>query len=128
MILLDTHTILWILMGDPRLSQKASELIEQETSLAFSMVSLWEIGIKLGLQRPDFKLKSGWSKSIPRTLIEQEITRLDIQPIDCQTVSTLPLHHRDPFDRMLIAQAIHYEAAILSIDPQLDAYPIRRIW
>ena len=127
-LLLDTHAILWALSADPRLSSQAQDLYENSTELLFSMVSLWEIGIKLGLQRSDFALKELWWKEIPQTLVAQGATRLDIDPQHCHMVSGLPLHHRDPFDRMLIAQAIANDCAILSIDTQLDAYGIQRFW
>jgi PIN domain nuclease of toxin-antitoxin system len=127
-ILLDTHTILWVLAGDVRLSKRAKSLYENSADIAFSVVSLWEIGIKLGLQRPDFALEGEWWDSIPRTLVGQGAIRLQISDADCREVARLPLHNRDPFDRMLIVQAHVHERAILSCDTQLDRYKIRRVW
>ena len=127
-VLLDTHALLWILAGDERLSVSAVETYEDSQSLYFSIASLWEIGIKLGLRRPDFVLAENWARDIPRALTRDGVSRLDVSPDHCREVSQLPLHHRDPFDRMLIAQAQTESCAVLSIDPQLDAYGIERIW
>lgn len=92
------------------------------------MVSLWEIGIKLGLRRDGFVLDSNWWRDLPASLVAQGAHRLDIEPRDCRAVSLLPLHHRDPFDRMLIVQAQKQGCPLLSIDEQFDAYGVRRLW
>jgi len=127
-VLLDTHAILWALSGDSRLSKKARCVYNTEDDLAFSGVSLWEIGIKLGLQRQEFSLAGNWWQSIPQELVSQSILRLDVEPEHCRIVAELPMHHRDPFDRMLIAQAMSTGRSILSIDRKLDDYGVRRIW
>jgi len=127
-LLLDTHALLWLLDGNPRISDRAREFYENARQPLFSMVSLWEIGIKLGLQRSDFELDSSWWLEIPRTLVAQGAARVDVEPLDCRNVSTLPLHHRDPFDRMLIVQAARLECPILSIDTKFDRYEIQRLW
>ena len=127
-ILLDTHALLWCLSGDKRLSKKARKCYEDSEELIFSVVSLWEIGIKLGLRRRDFALDGAWWRSVPETLVAQGARRLNVEPEHCQVVADLPLHHRDPFDRMLIAQAVVSDCRILSIDEQFDAYAVRRIW
>lgn len=127
-ILLDTHALLWALSGDTRLSPRARAVYEDADELFFSVVSLWEIGTKLGLKRADFALMDGWWRDVPRTLVAQGATRLDVEPDHCRIVAELPLHHRDPFDRMLIAQAIHAACAMLSVDAGLDAYAIERLW
>lgn len=127
-LLLDTHAMLWALSGDPRLSKKARRLYDNEEDLAFSVVSLWEIGIKLGLQRQDFALADNWWRSIPQELVSQGALRLDVEPEHCRIVAGLPMHHRDPFDRMLIAQAMSTNRSILSIDEKFDDYAVRRVW
>ena len=127
-LLLDTHAILWSLADDRRLSKRARQLYEGTDKLFFSLVSLWEIGIKLGLQRRDFMLDANWWRDVPQTLVSQGAKRLEVEPEHCRTVADLPLHHRDPFDRMLVAQAISSKCAILSIDRQFDAYEIERVW
>lgn len=127
-LLLDTHTILWALSDDPRMSETAREAYASCGQLYFSMVSLWELGIKLGLNRPDFQLAENWWQVIPETLTRTGVVRLELEPIHCRQVASLPLHHRDPFDRLLIAQALNLGAGILSKDQKMDAYDIRRIW
>ena len=127
-ILLDTHALLWCLSGDNRLSKKARKCYENAEPLYFSVVSLWEIGIKLGLRRRDFALDGDWWRRVPETLVAQGAGRLNVESEHCRTVADLPLHHRDPFDRMLIAQAVATDCRILSIDEQFDAYGIQRIW
>jgi PIN domain nuclease of toxin-antitoxin system len=126
--LLDTHALIWALAGDDRLSTKAREEYEGSGVIFFSVVSLWEIGVKLALQRPDFALAKNWWKEIPKQLVAQGVKRLDIEPEHCLQVSRLPLHHRDPFDRMLIAQALCQKASIISIDEKFDDYSVKRIW
>lgn len=126
--LLDTHALLWILSGDSRLSDRATRAWEEAEQISFSIVSLWEIGVKLGLGRKDFVLDSGWWREIPSALTREGGSRLDVDPEHCREVSRLPLHHRDPFDRMLIAQARLESLSIISIDAQLDPYGIERVW
>jgi PIN domain nuclease of toxin-antitoxin system len=127
-ILLDTHAILWMIADDRRLSREARRHIESAEDLAWSTASLWEIGIKLSLQRPDFALGDGWEHSIPAEMTRNGIRRIDLQPHHCAVVSSFPWHHRDPFDRMLAAQAHAENRHLLSCDEIFDAYPITRIW
>lgn len=127
-LILDTHALLWILNGDPRLSKKAKRAYENADDIWFSMVSLWEIGIKLGLHRDHFSLSPDWWREIPIAMTQQGVKRLNIEPEHCQGVSLLPHHHRDPFDRLLIAQCKQSTCSILSVDSQFDAYSIHRIW
>lgn len=127
-LLLDTHALLWMVADDPRLSPAARRHITEAEKLAWSVASLWEIGIKLSLDRPDFKLGRGWARSIPEEMTRNGIRRLDLSAIHCEAVSRLPWHHRDPFDRLLVAQAASDGLAILSADSSLDAYAPKRIW
>ena len=127
-VLLDTHVALWIVAGDPRLSPCARRTYEEAEVLYFSVASLWEIGIKLGLRRADLSLSADWWQVLPGELTRQGVLRLEVTPEHCREVSLLPLHHRDPFDRMLLAQARVESCALLSVDHQLDAYGITRIW
>ena len=127
-LLLDTHTILWALTDDPRLSDTARAEYSSCEHLYFSVVSLWEIGIKLGLNRPDFQLAENWWQVIPETLTRSGVARLDIAPVHCKRVASLPPHHRDPFDRLLVAQAFELEAGFLSKDQKMDAYGVQRVW
>ncbi|MFD0895387.1 type II toxin-antitoxin system VapC family toxin [Luteolibacter ambystomatis] len=127
-LLLDTHALLWMIADDPRLSPSARRHITSADELAWSVASLWEIAIKLSLDRPDFKLGRGWARLIPEEMTRNGVRRIDLSAIHCETVSRLPWHHRDPFDRLLVAQAATDGLAILSADNSLDAYAPKRLW
>ncbi|WP_435008486.1 type II toxin-antitoxin system VapC family toxin [Tundrisphaera lichenicola] len=127
MILIDTHTLLWFLRDDPRLSSKAKALIEDANQHKFvSIASCWEIAIKAGLGKLHLTEPS-------RSLLERELpaNHLDLLPISLEhatTVEGLAHHHNDPFDRLLIAQAIVEGIPIIGADVAFDSYPVRRIW
>ncbi len=127
-LLLDTHALLWMVADDPRLPDSARRKIVAAEDLAWSTASLWEIGIKLSLNRPDFRLRPGWERLIPEEMSRNGIKRLDLQPAHCAAVSTLPWHHRDPFDRLLTAQALCEKRHLLSCDQAFGAYGVRRVW
>ena len=126
-VLLDTHTFLWIIAGDDRLSETAREtFLNPENMLFFSAASFWEICIKISLGK--ISLKGGWFQTIQNELETNAILWLPIKRVHCVEVIDLPFHHRDPFDRMLIAQAVTEGMHMLSRDIRLSAYPIKRIW
>jgi PIN domain nuclease of toxin-antitoxin system len=126
-LLLDTHTFLWFIEGSPRLSGRARALIEDEASEVFlSVASLWEIAIKISLDK--LQLARPFGTLIPQQLSLNDITLLDITPDHAAGVITLPFHHRDPFDRLLIAQAQVEQMPIVGDDPAFDAYLVRRLW
>lgn len=125
-LLLDTHTFLWFIDDSPQLSQKGKTLLEADNELLLSIASLWEIAIKLRLGKLTVAMPT-------EVLMTQQLTQNDIEllPITVApliVVSTLPLHHRDPFDRLLIAQAMVEQMPIVSADPAFDAYPVQRLW
>ncbi|MBW4583399.1 MAG: type II toxin-antitoxin system VapC family toxin [Tildeniella nuda ZEHNDER 1965/U140] len=124
--LLDTHVFLWYIQGSLTLSASAKDIIEaRENRIYLSIASLWEIAIKVGLGK--LELQSSFQDL--RQLLQQfDIETLPITFDDAALYLTLPLHHRDPFDRMLIAQAIVHDLIMISRDEQFDAYPIRRSW
>ena len=125
--LLDTHTFLWLTMGDKRLSDTTQEiLLSDENELFFSMASFWEMAIKSSFGK--LKLADGWTSIANAELSTNAIQRLPISDVHCEKVSTLPFHHRDPFDRMLIAQAITENISILSKDKIFSEYGIECIW
>jgi PIN domain nuclease of toxin-antitoxin system len=126
-LLLDTHAVLWHLAGDQRLSETArAALLSPDHELMFSTASLWEIAIKVSLGR--LVLIDGWQDIVPRELTANQIRRLPIEPVHCMTVSSLPFHHRDPFDRMLIAQAMVEDLVVLSRDPSFRRYSVTQLW
>ncbi len=126
-LLIDTHAFLWFIDDDPRLSPSASERIGNPAErVLVSVVSLWEIVIKLGtgklsLDRPPAEL---W----PESLAANHFEALPVTSEHVLAVSPLPLHHRDPFDRLLIAQAIVEKLELVSVDPVFDRYPVERVW
>jgi PIN domain nuclease of toxin-antitoxin system len=126
-LLLDTNAFLWFIVGSPRLSQRARIMIEDETNtLYLSVASLWEIAIKISLGK--LHLAQPFGTLIPQQLSQNDISLLDITPDHASYVITLPFHHRDPFDRLLIAQAQVEQMPIVGRDPAFDAYPVARLW
>ncbi len=126
--LLDTHALLWMVADDPRLTDKARQCIRSADELYWSVVSLWEIGIKLSLRRLDFRLKKGWEVALPKEMERNGVRCLTIEPSHCGMVATLPWHHRDPFDRLLIAQAMNEQLALVSKDVVFDQYRVQKVW
>jgi PIN domain nuclease of toxin-antitoxin system len=124
--LLDTHAFLWLIQGDTQLSERARAVIGDDANqLYFSVASLWEIVIKLNIG----KLKIGHTIEDIYTLLAQlKIEILSIERSDLNRYLTLPLHHRDPFDRILIAQAIDRELVFVSADESFGAYSVQRLW
>jgi PIN domain nuclease of toxin-antitoxin system len=107
----------------------AGKLADPTSSLAYSVVSLWEIGIKLaGKGYAEFELPDDWDRALPELLEEQGIFRLGIEPGNCRMIQDLPFHHRDPFDRMIIAQALQGGLTIIGSDKVFDDYGVKRIW
>lgn len=125
-LLLDTHTIIWYFQNDEKLPSNISELLEDSSNnLYVSIVSLWEIAIKLNLNKLNLEIDF----SDFQALLEQfSIQTLPISFVNTEEYLKLELYHRDPFDRMLIAQAITNSLAIVSADRVFDAYPIQRVW
>ncbi len=124
--LLDTHTLLWHLEANPRLSQTAFDTIEDlEKSSFVSHVTLWEIAIKLTIGKLTLQIPF---PDIEKKLIKDGFRILPISSQHIIAYSELPLHHRDPFDRLLIAQAIAEVFPILGDDGAFDAYPVVRVW
>lgn len=126
--LLDTHALLWMLYGDKRLSQKARKHIDGPIPLFYSTVSFWEIALKRAGSGFDFEIEDNWDALLPDALKKADVLRLDLEASDCRKMEELPLHHRDPFDRMLIAQAQRRKMGLISRDKILDAYGLTRAW
>jgi PIN domain nuclease of toxin-antitoxin system len=125
--LIDTHTFLWFVTDDSKLSKYALELIEDETNEAIlSVATLWEIAIKFSIGK--LTLSKPFQDFVDEQIQINEFRLLNIEPPHINIVSSLPLHHRDPFDRMIIAQAITENMAIISADPAFDAYGVSRLW
>ena len=126
-VLLDTHAFLWSITGDNRLSKTAEKtFLNPNNNLFFSVASFWEICIKMSLGK--LSLTSGWFKTIQAEIRINAVQWLPVEMPHCLELTKLPFHHRDPFDRMLIAQAVVEDLQLLSRDPRLSAYEIDRIW
>lgn len=129
MFLLDTHTFIWYVMDNSRLSNQVIELINDENNQIFvSVVSLWEIAIKQSIGKLTFNQPLPFEIFITQQLHLNNFSLLDIKISHVAVISSLPLHHRDPFDRLLIAQSIVENVPLLSADQIFDAYPIQRLW
>lgn len=126
-LLLDTHLLLWAAAHPDRLSAQARELIEApDNELVFSAASLWEIAIKRGLGRSDFRLEP---RVLRRALIDNGYVELPITGEHALAIDELAPLHKDPFDRMLIAQASSEGITLLTTDAAVAQYagPIRRV-
>jgi PIN domain nuclease of toxin-antitoxin system len=124
--LLDTHTIIWFINGDPELSEKARNLIEKDSTANFvSVASLWEIAIKVSLEKLELR---GPFSEIKSQLDQNGFQLLPINWEDTLLIASLPFHHRHPFDRILIAQSINNRLSIITKDDQFKKYPVSLIW
>lgn len=119
-ILLDTHVLLWALSSPERLAKSARSAIEDPSNdVMFSAASIWEIAIKSALKRIEFSIAPD---KILAAAIESGFGELPVRSAAAAHVAVLPPHHRDPFDRLLVAQAITEPAILYTADPQLNAY------
>ena len=126
-VLLDTHAFLWSITGDDRLSKTAEEIfLDPDNNLFFSAASFWEICIKMSLGK--LSLKRGWFKTIQEEMRINAVQWLPVEMQHCVELTKLSFHHRDPFDRMLIVQAMAEDLQLLSRDGRLSAYEIELIW
>lgn len=126
-VLLDTHTFLWWIEGNRRLSRPAKSLIADETTeVLVSAASVWEIAIKIRLGK--LSVQPGVGPAIAAEIDAQGFLPFDITPAHAQLAGTLPMRHRDPFDRMLVAQALSGGLPLVSNDELFDDYGVSRIW
>ena len=126
-LLLDTHTLLWFVRDDPLLSAAAKSLIEEPANQKLvSIATCWEISIKAGLDK--LGLTEPAAVLLARELPRNNLVLLDIKLEHATAVETLPQHHKDPFDRLLIAQALIEAIPIVSVDAAFDPYGVTRLW
>jgi PIN domain nuclease of toxin-antitoxin system len=126
-LLLDTHTLIWFFAGDFQLSSMARILIEDEdNNKRASVARSWEMAIKNSKNYLNFDLP--FQEYIDQKLSWEDFNLLNINLEHLNAIVTMPFHHKDPFDRLLIAQAMLEVIPILSKDSAFDAYPINRIW
>lgn len=126
-MLVDTHALLWLIDNSPKLSQAATAQIrEPGIELFFSHAGAWEIAIKFGLGKLELP-------QAPQTYLDKHLTlnRIRYLPISIHSIflaGALARHHGDPFDRLMVAQCLYADLAIISHDVKLDAYGVRRVW
>ena len=126
-LLLDTHTLLWLLVNDPALSAKARQTIEDPANQSFiSIVTLWEIAIKSGTGK--LALPAPFSTVFPAELVQNGIGVLSVEVPHLEALLQLLSIHRDPFDRLLVAQAIVEGMTLVTSDVQLANYPVPALW
>ena len=123
-LLVDTNVIVWLLLGDrSRVSETARDALEDErNSVAVSAATVWEIAIKRSLGK--LTIEDRWA----RALTGLGFDALPVTAIHAEAVEHLPWHHRDPFDRLLIAQAALEDHTLVSADPQMADYGVDVIW
>jgi PIN domain nuclease of toxin-antitoxin system len=125
-MLLDTHTFLWAIAEEGKLSRRAQQIYTGSNDLWLSVASVWEILIKVQAGKLPLPEPAG-----PYLVKKLAKDRIEVLPITLNHVlktESLPLHHRDPFDRMLIAQSIEEGWPIITADPQFARYPVNVIW
>jgi PIN domain nuclease of toxin-antitoxin system len=121
-VLLDTHILLWGQAGDPALPKEAEKAIRSEGNEAWvSVVSFWEIGLKHSVGKLPLLMPLD---AFFQTILDANFMVLPLDPGHIVAASTLPLHHRDPFDRMLIGQAKHEGMQLITVDAQFKAYNV----
>ena len=125
-VLLDTHAFLWWVDEHRRLSPRAREAIAAATDCFLSIVSCWEMAIKVSRRR--LTLPKPIERLVPEQLGLNGFQLLPIDLDDVARVATLPFHHRDPFDRLLAAQALSEELTLVSADPVFRKYGVKRVW
>jgi PIN domain nuclease of toxin-antitoxin system len=124
--MLDTHAFLWALAGDARMSQHARDIFAGSTDLSLSIASVWEILIKVQSGKLNFPRPA--VPYVLRRLAENRIKTLPISIDHLLALERLPMHHRDPFDRILIAQSLQENLPVITADPLFKHYPVQVIW
>lgn len=123
----DTHAFIWFVTDSPRLSAPAKKLFESSDSERFlSVASIWEIAIKTSLGKLSFDRPL--EQFLPEQIALNSVRLLDISFSHAMRIADLPFHHRDPFDRMIVAQGLVENLPILSNDETLNAYGVKCIW
>lgn len=125
--LLDTHVMLWMLEDSASLSRKARALIEDgENELFWSAASFWELTVKSSLGK--LKLAKDWIQVLEREKEENRVQDIPITWRHCRLHENLPWHHRDPFDRLLICQALSEGLTLLTKDRNIKKYRVKTAW
>jgi PIN domain nuclease of toxin-antitoxin system len=123
-LLLDTNVIVWLLLGDRASVSEATQeaLADERNAISVSAVSVWEIAIKRSLHK--LEIEERWARALQRL----DFDPLPVTAQHAEAVERLPWHHRDPFDRLLVAQASLEHHALVTADAQLAAYGVEVVW
>jgi PIN domain nuclease of toxin-antitoxin system len=123
-LLVDTNVVVWLLLGDrPRVSETARLALEDERNrVAVSAATVWEIAVKRSVGK--LTIEDGWSRALARLGFDA----LPVTSIHAEAVEHLPWHHRDPFDRLLVAQASTEGLHLVTSDARLAAYGVELVW
>lgn len=125
--LLDTHPFLWFVTNDPRLSEVALDSIAEPTNeIPVSPASYWEIAIKVSLGK--YPLTVPFETFFQSGIEGGDMAILPIEVRHAAVLSSLPMHHKEPFDRMIVSQAISERIHVVSADSALDSYGVQRLW
>lgn len=126
-LLLDTHAFIWFVLNDAKLSTIAKDMIEDANNDVFvSPATYWEIAIKVGNSKLD--LKAPYDDFMRRGIFGNDFDILHVEVGHTSLLTTLPFHHKDPFDRLLAAQALAESIGIVSADAVFEAYGVKRYW
>lgn len=126
-LLLDTHTLIWAVDDPAQLGPQAVvELQDPTNELLLSAASIWELAIKVGAKK--LELSMPYRQWVLQAISDLGLTLLPISVEYAGVQAELPFHHKDPFDRLLIAQSLYEQIPIVSVDPQFDAYEVTRLW
>ncbi len=126
-LLLDTHAFLWWVGANRELSRRARAAIGSGRNECFvSVATGWEIGIKVSLG--SLKVEGALDRFLPEQLAANSFQPLPIELKHCARLAALPFHHRDPFDRILVAQALEEGLAVVTADPVFAKYGVKRVW
>lgn len=123
-LLLDTHALLWSLTDSGRLGELSRAIIvDRDNSVAFSMVSLWEIAIKARVGKLDFD-----QRTIAEAAVQAGFALLDLDRRHLDALDAVPMRHRDPFDHLLMAQAMAEDLRLMTSDRSMRGYPVDLLW
>ena len=126
-LLLDTQAFLWFVLNDARLSPTAQTLlVDPANELLFSPASYWEIAIKVSIGK--YRVPGSFKDFMDRQIAVNQLSILPITVAHAAVVASLPFRHRDPFDRLLIAQSLAENVPLVSSDSVVDAYGATRLW
>ena len=126
-VLIDTHTLLWFVLNDRQLSRAADAFITDPTNdVSVSPATYWEIAIKVGKKK--LNLFAPYDDFMSRGIQGNDFQILPIETRHTSLLTSMPMHHNDPFDRLLIAQALVEQMSIVSVDAAFDSYGVTRLW